>query len=136
MPLSTIFQLYQGGQFYWWRKSTNLPQSDNFYHIMLYRVHLAWVGFKLTMLVMIGTNSTGSFKSNYHTIHKTPVHLWTIRIKKFAKLHDLWWSVLLMEETGVSAENCWPAASQWQTLSDKVVPSLQLAMGGNWSINL
>jgi hypothetical protein len=39
---------------------------------MLYRVHLAWTRFKLTMLVVIGIDYIGSYKPNYQTITMAP----------------------------------------------------------------
>ena len=76
-PLSTIVQLFRSGRFYQWRKpdylkkTTDLSEvTDELYHIVLYRDHLATAGFDLTTLVVIDTDCIGSCKPT--TIRSRP----------------------------------------------------------------
>ena len=88
-----IFQLYRGSQFYWWKKleyqekTTGLPHvTDKLSHI---KYTSQWSGIKLTTLVVICSDCTGSCRSSYQTIMTTTVCLNRIQIVLISFHHSI-----------------------------------------------
>ena len=66
--MAVRFFLICGGNPSTRRKPPTCRKSlTNFYHIMLYWIHLTWAGFEFTISGVISTEYIGICKSNYHT---------------------------------------------------------------------
>ena len=89
-PLSTIFHLYDGGQFYSWRKSeylektTDLPQvTDNLHHIMLYQVF-----FNINFSVLVTARSNLSMRETFACSMIKNLHINWPYSRKFSPISD------------------------------------------------
>ena len=79
-------------------KTTNPSHvTDNLYNIMPYRVHLAWAGFELATFVVIGTDSIGSYKPNYHTIMAKMVPCQFLKSKGNLIFNKCWQTCMLSQ---------------------------------------
>jgi len=121
MPLSTIFQLYRGGQFYWCKKPEDpyrpltcrtSPQtlSHNVVHLTLIKI----------CTHNISGDCIGSCKSNYHTITATTAPH-NVMKRKF----ELWWPTILFPAILTK----WITTSQLTSMDTKRPCHMMLEIG-------
>jgi hypothetical protein len=87
--LSTICQLYHGGQIYWWRRKlpTYRKSLTNFIAYCCIKYISPWTGSELPTLAVIGTDCTCSSKSNYNAMTATNIYWGKLPRQLCCKLH-------------------------------------------------
>ena len=126
MPLSTIFQLYQIGQFYWWRKPECSEKTTDQSQIMLYQIHLVWAVFELTTSVVIGTDVLRKLQVQQPCDHdldghwefdEDPIYNVVVTVSKAVWLADLQNSVVQKLLSGLKCNMVW-MIHEWFKLND------------------
>jgi hypothetical protein len=106
MSLSTIFQLYCGSQFYWWRKPEYLEKTtdlshatDELYHIMLcqfYKIYRIISGLLLLILMyLISLQRCELIIKNYPVGHQAAAVIPLNRLGIYLNYVLWWWSSLI-----------------------------------------
>ena len=95
---NNIVQLYRGGQFYWWRKLEYLEKITVVSHwqTLSHYVESSTLCHEqdsnlLTTLVLTGTVSIGSCKSNYHMVTTMTAPRKTVNNNVCSRKHQNWW---------------------------------------------
>ena len=118
--LSTIFQLYRGGQFYWWRKPEDPEKRENHWPVTSHWqtlshnvVHLALIEIRTHN---ISCDGTGSCKSNHYAIMDTMAsdRNMVISFKTFISKNDDSTKVIIFENVIEAGQ--WKTHSFWNVL--------------------
>ena len=105
-----------------WLKTHWVHQIHICYQLQFVEVILSSYNCNISELIVENMGTHTAVKKLI--FHQIVWGLGLLCLTPFSTIFQLWWSVLLVEETGVPRENHWPATSHWQTLSHNVVSSI------------
>ena len=72
-----------------------VEETGKLYNIMLYTVHLAWVGFNITTLMVIGTDCIGSCDHDYHGPRKNYNPQYPEKTTNMSRVTDKFYHIML-----------------------------------------